>query len=100
MQDTREHGSGTRISQVPRYPVSDQIRQEISRFESVHPCIYTCYDLIDSVADTELQEQLRQQILHIEDAFVNSQEWTLCRTVNDIRLVSLKLKLKQILTVI
>uniref|UniRef100_A0AC34F3E1 Centaurin-gamma-1A n=1 Tax=Panagrolaimus sp. ES5 TaxID=591445 RepID=A0AC34F3E1_9BILA len=86
MQDTRDHGSGTRNSQIPRYPVSDQIRQEIARFESVHPCIYTCYDLIDNVADAELQEQLRQSILHIEDAFVNSQEWTLCRTVNDIRL--------------
>lgn len=66
MQDARDQGSGTRNSQIPRYPISDQIRQEISRFESVHPCIYTCYDLIDSVVDVELQEQLRQSILHIE----------------------------------
>lgn len=71
MQDTRELGSGTRISQPPRHLVSEQIRREIARFESVHPCIYTCYDLIDNIADAELQEQLRQQILHIEGLIVN-----------------------------
>uniref|UniRef100_A0A7E4VV04 Centaurin-gamma-1A n=1 Tax=Panagrellus redivivus TaxID=6233 RepID=A0A7E4VV04_PANRE len=88
MQDSREHGAGTlRLSQAPRHTIIyEQVRKEINRFESVHPYIYNLYDLIQNVQDEELQEQLRDQILNIENAFVNSQEWTLCRTINEIRL--------------
>lgn len=47
---------------------SEQIYLEIQRFESVHPYIYTVYDLIDNIADITLQEQLREQVVSIEGA--------------------------------
>ena len=62
------------------------IRKEIQRFESVHPNIYSIYDLIDSISDHNLQQQIREHIVNIEDSFVNSQEWTLSRNVSDLRL--------------
>uniref|UniRef100_A0AC34QHV4 Uncharacterized protein n=1 Tax=Panagrolaimus sp. JU765 TaxID=591449 RepID=A0AC34QHV4_9BILA len=89
MQDGRERASGTlrySASHSKNIHISEQIRAEIMRFESVHPWIYTSYDLIHNIQDQDLQEQLRMQILNIEDAFVNSQEWTMSRVVNDIRL--------------
>lgn len=46
--------------------ISEQIRNEIQRFESVHPCIYTVYDLIDLIPDQLLQNQFRDQIVCIE----------------------------------
>lgn len=42
------------------------IRKEIQRFESVHPNIYSIYDLIDSIADFNLQHQIREHIVNIE----------------------------------
>ncbi|XP_039290844.1 centaurin-gamma-1A isoform X1 [Nilaparvata lugens] len=62
------------------------IRQEIQRFESVHPSIYAIYDLIELVPDTLVAQQIRDHVVCIEDSFVNSQEWTLSRTVPDLRL--------------
>jgi Arf-GAP with GTPase, ANK repeat and PH domain-containing protein 1/3/4/5/6/9/11 len=62
------------------------IRKEIQRFESVHPNIYSIYDLIDSISDFNLQQQIREHIVNIEDSFVNSQEWTLGRNVADLKL--------------
>lgn len=62
------------------------IRKEIQRFESVHPNIYTVYDLIESIPDFNLQQQLREHIVNIEDSFVNSQEWTVSRNVPDLKL--------------
>ncbi|CAH8524236.1 unnamed protein product [Dicrocoelium dendriticum] len=66
--------------------ISYSIRQEIIRFESVHPSIYAIYDLIDSIDDKGLSDSLRQLVVSIEDAFVNSQEWTLSHCVPDIKL--------------
>ncbi|CAH1112360.1 unnamed protein product [Psylliodes chrysocephalus] len=62
------------------------IRQEIQRFESVHPSIYAIYDLIDVIPDGLIAQQIRDHVVCIEDSFVNSQEWTLSRTVPDLRL--------------
>ena len=62
------------------------IRKEIQRFESVHPNIYSVYDLIESIGDYNLQQQIREHIVSIEDSFVNSQEWTLSRSVPDLKL--------------
>lgn len=42
------------------------IRKEIQRFESVHPNIYSVYDLIDSIGDFNLQQQIREHIVNIE----------------------------------
>ncbi|XP_060079118.1 centaurin-gamma-1A-like isoform X10 [Ylistrum balloti] len=62
------------------------IRQEIQRFESVHPSIYAIYDLIDAIPDQLIQQQIREHVVCIEDSFVNSQEWTLSRSVPDLKL--------------
>jgi len=45
---------------------SPSIRQEIQRFESVHPCIYALYDLIEVVTDPMIQHQIREHIVCIE----------------------------------
>ncbi|BHF61283.1 Arf-GAP with GTPase, ANK repeat and PH domain-containing protein 3 [Sparganum proliferum] len=48
---------------------SQDIRQEIARFESVHPSIYALYELIDSIPDRRLADLQRRQVASIEDAF-------------------------------
>ena len=83
---------------------SSFIKSEIERFESVHPSIYSIYELIDDIKDQlNLQPQIREHVMIIEgeshcfrslsrtfssflDSFVNSQEWTLSRSVLDIRI--------------
>jgi hypothetical protein len=67
--------------------VQHQILNEIQRFESVHPCIYRIYDLVEKIENDQIANLIRQQVISIEDAFVNSQEWTLSRMINEIRLV-------------
>ncbi|CAB3366326.1 Hypothetical predicted protein [Cloeon dipterum] len=69
-----------------RQMVSEAIREEIQRFESVHPCIYAIYDLIEMMQETGLAKSIREQVVCIEDSFVNSQEWTLSRGVSALRL--------------
>ncbi|KRY51399.1 Centaurin-gamma-1A, partial [Trichinella britovi] len=66
--------------------ISEQIRNEIQRFESVHPCIYAIYDLLELILDAPLAQQLRENVVQIEDSFVNSQEWTCSRAVPELRL--------------
>ena len=46
--------------------VSAQIRNEIRRFESVHPCIFTIYDLLDCIEDGLVKERIRDQVSNIE----------------------------------
>lgn len=46
--------------------VSLCIRQEIQRFESVHPSIYAIYDLAEQIADPEVREQIREHMIVIE----------------------------------
>ncbi|GFN93089.1 ARF-GAP with GTPase, ank repeat and ph domain-containing protein 1-like isoform x5 [Plakobranchus ocellatus] len=43
------------------------IRQEIQRFESVHPSIYAIYDLIEAIPDPLIQQQIREHVVCIED---------------------------------
>ncbi|XP_056286977.1 arf-GAP with GTPase, ANK repeat and PH domain-containing protein 1 isoform X2 [Pseudoliparis swirei] len=64
---------------------SAAIRAEIQRFESVHPNIYSIYELLERVEEPLLQNQIREHVIAIEDAFVNSQEWTLSRTVPELK---------------
>lgn len=42
------------------------IRQEIQRFESVHPSIYAIYDLIELIPDIQVSQQIREHIVNIE----------------------------------
>lgn len=45
------------------------IRQEIQRFESVHPSIYAIYDLIDLIPDAVLSQSIRDHVVCIEGKF-------------------------------
>ena len=45
------------------------IRQEIQRFESVHPSIYAIYDLIEAIPDPLIQQQIREHVVCIEGRF-------------------------------
>jgi len=66
---------------------SSFIKSEIERFESVHPSIYSVYEFVEEIKDQpNLQSQIRDHVMVIEDSFVNSQEWTLSRSVLDIRI--------------
>lgn len=42
------------------------IRQEIQRFESVHPSIYAIYDLIELIPDSTLSQSIRDHVVSIE----------------------------------
>ena len=44
------------------------IRNEIQRFESVHPSIYSIYDLMDGLPEDQLhiEQQLREHVVRIE----------------------------------
>ncbi|CAG9132180.1 unnamed protein product [Plutella xylostella] len=41
-------------------------RQEIQRFESVHPSIYALYDLVELIPDPLLAQQIRDHVVAIE----------------------------------
>uniref|UniRef100_A0A8C6XZ33 ArfGAP with GTPase domain, ankyrin repeat and PH domain 1 n=1 Tax=Naja naja TaxID=35670 RepID=A0A8C6XZ33_NAJNA len=69
---------------------SAAIRAEIHRFESVHPNIYSIYELLERVEEPVLQNQIREHVIAIEDAFVNSQEWTLSRSVPELKVVKVR----------
>ena len=45
---------------------SRAIREEIQRFESVHPHIYAIYDLLEQIDDPNLQDQFREHVVCIE----------------------------------
>ncbi|KAA0704483.1 Arf-GAP with GTPase, ANK repeat and PH domain-containing protein 3 [Triplophysa tibetana] len=45
---------------------SAAIRGEIHRFESVHPNIYSIYDLVERIDDLALQNQIREHVISIE----------------------------------
>lgn len=45
------------------------IRQEIQRFESVHPSIYAIYDLIELLPDVTVAQQIRDHIVNIEGLY-------------------------------
>lgn len=45
---------------------SAAIRSEIQRFESVHPNIYSIYELLERVEEPLLQNQIREHVIAIE----------------------------------
>lgn len=49
---------------------SSFIKSEIERFESVHPAIYSIYELIDELKDQgSIQSQIRDHVMVIEGIF-------------------------------
>lgn len=40
-----------------------QILTEIQRFESVHPCIYRIYDLVEKMKNDQTANLIRQQVI-------------------------------------
>lgn len=45
---------------------SNDIKQEIGRFESVHPSIYSMYDLIEKLTDRRQAESFRDCVARVE----------------------------------
>ncbi|MGH0124424.1 UNVERIFIED_CONTAM: hypothetical protein FKN15_055333 [Acipenser sinensis] len=45
---------------------SAAVRSEIQRFESVHPNIYSIYELLERVEEPALQNQIREHVIAIE----------------------------------
>lgn len=62
----------TRGHMQPFMSNSLAIRQEIQRFESVHPSIYAIYDLIEAIPDPLLQQQIREHVVCIEGTLTQS----------------------------
>lgn len=60
---------GPVVASHPFLNNSVAIRQEIQRFESVHPSIYAIYDLIESVPDLLIQQQIREHVVCIEGLY-------------------------------
>ncbi|CAH1997405.1 unnamed protein product [Acanthoscelides obtectus] len=56
----------SRVHLQPFLNNSLAIRQEIQRFESVHPSIYAIYDLIDLIPDGIIAQQIRDHVVCIE----------------------------------
>lgn len=49
---------------------SSFIKSEIERFESVHPSIYSVYELIEEIKDhSNIQTQIRDHVMVIEGFF-------------------------------
>ncbi|MXQ80397.1 hypothetical protein E5288_WYG006376 [Bos mutus] len=48
---------------------SAAIRAEIQRFESVHPNIYSIYELLERVEEPVLQNQIREHVIAIEGVY-------------------------------
>uniref|UniRef100_A0A182LX39 Uncharacterized protein n=1 Tax=Anopheles culicifacies TaxID=139723 RepID=A0A182LX39_9DIPT len=57
------------------------IRQEIQRFESVHPSIYAIYHLIDLIPDVQVAQQIRDHVVCIEDEKVDKEPSMMMVTV-------------------
>lgn len=64
------YGKQVRMSGHGKHDNSLAIRQEIQRFESVHPSIYAIYDLIDLVSDTHVAKQIREHVVAIEGLII------------------------------
>lgn len=59
-------GSSSRAHLQSLFNNSLAIRQEIQRFESVHPSIYAIYHLIDLLDDSQVAAQIRDHVVCIE----------------------------------
>lgn len=55
---------------------SAAIRAEIQRFESVHPNIYSIYELLERVEEPLLQNQIREHVIAIEGKRKKGEEKT------------------------
>ena len=71
------------LTQVqPYWNNSMAIRQEIQRFESVHPSIYAIYDLIESIPDPVLGQQIRDHVVCIKGKDISTcDSVTHCETI-------------------
>jgi Arf-GAP/GTPase/ANK repeat/PH domain-containing protein 1/3 len=67
---TPNNGSSSKINLQQQMTNGLFIRKEIQRFESVHPNIYSVYDLVDNIPDFNLQQQIREHIVNIEGIFL------------------------------
>lgn len=65
---------------------SAAIRSEIQRFESVHPNIYSIYELLERVEEPLLQNQIREHVIAIE-----GKRWKMLQNSENATRVSVKI---------
>ncbi|KAH9368658.1 hypothetical protein HPB48_004677 [Haemaphysalis longicornis] len=58
----------------PYYNNSLAIRQEIQRFESVHPSIYAIYEFLEVIPDPLLAQQIREHVVCIEGRYMEQKD--------------------------
>ena len=58
-----KHKNGLAMSPTA---ISVAVREEIQRFESVHPNVYAAHELLDDITPDELQQRLRSHLFAIE----------------------------------
>ncbi|CAH2267094.1 jg8358 [Pararge aegeria aegeria] len=61
------------------------IRQEIQRFESVHPSIYALYDLVELVPDPLLAQQIRDHVVAIEVVSIDKDRKALLNPISRLK---------------
>jgi Arf-GAP/GTPase/ANK repeat/PH domain-containing protein 1/3 len=66
VNNTINSNNGLLLTNQSYYNNSLSIRQEIHRFESVHPSIYAIYDLLELITDPLLAQQIREHVVCIE----------------------------------
>jgi Arf-GAP/GTPase/ANK repeat/PH domain-containing protein 1/3 len=66
INNTINSNNGLLLTNQSYYNNSLSIRQEIHRFESVHPSIYAIYDLLELITDPLLAQQIREHVVCIE----------------------------------
>ncbi|OCT61259.1 hypothetical protein XELAEV_18047283mg [Xenopus laevis] len=59
---------------------SAAIRAEIQRFESVHPNIYSIYELLERLDESVLQNQIREHVIAIEGTDEKQLKGSRCNT--------------------
>ncbi|XP_069735054.1 arf-GAP with GTPase, ANK repeat and PH domain-containing protein 2 [Phaenicophaeus curvirostris] len=70
----------------PRQDVVAAIRAEVRRHEGAKRNLNRLIRLVETVPDTRLRVGLTDSLRALQEALVNSQEWTLSRSVPEIRL--------------
>nr|XP_047912606.1 arf-GAP with GTPase, ANK repeat and PH domain-containing protein 2 isoform X1 [Anser cygnoides] len=70
----------------PRQQVLAAIRAEVKRHEGAKQHVNKLIRLVETVPDPRLRASLTASLSVVQEALVNSQEWTLGRTVPEIRL--------------
>ncbi|XP_077185082.1 arf-GAP with GTPase, ANK repeat and PH domain-containing protein 2 isoform X3 [Paroedura picta] len=81
----RAGGAGT-MQAAQRHLISAAVRAEAKRYEGVKGQLNKLFRLVELVDEPELKGSLKASLCVVREAVANSQEWTLSRSVPELRL--------------